>query len=194
MHQHQQQDARCKMQATTLASCKPRHQQAVSVTTRVSSNITSRATRPPVAVENGKKETVSMGTVGKIDSGESLGQRGSERAQVISQLKELVEEKNRFRTIMDGKRKEIEPLQQALAEVQKSVGEKDVIQDQVKLIGVDLDGANKDQQAIKGKVKTLETEKEGGGSPLTVECYLLEDELHAVLEKNVLLISYRDAH
>ncbi|GKA40883.1 proton pump-interactor 1-like protein [Tanacetum coccineum] len=188
-----------------------------------------------------------------------LRAKRTELAQVISQLKELVEEKNRFRTIMDGKTEEIEPLQQALgklqgpkndsrdnrnyicsseeelnaviksmqyriqhesitlneekqiireikqlegtrdkvianaamrAEVQKSVGEKDVIQDQVKLIGVDLDGANKDQQAIKGKVKTLETEKEAINSVIAT----LEDELHAVLEKNVLLISYRDAH
>ncbi|GKC38192.1 proton pump-interactor 1-like protein [Tanacetum coccineum] len=179
---------------------------------------------------------------------EKLRAKRTERAQVISQLKELVEEKNRFRTIMDGKRKEIEPLQQALgklrgpkndsrdnrnyicsseeelngviksmqyriqhesitlneekqiireikqlegtrdkvianaamrAEVQKSVGEKDVIQDQVKLIGVDLDGARKDQQAIKAKVKTLETEKEAINSVIAS----LEDELHAVVEK-----------
>ena len=41
----------------------------------------------------------------------------TERAKVISQLKEQVEEKNRFRSIMDGKRKEIEPLQQALGKL-----------------------------------------------------------------------------
>lgn len=179
---------------------------------------------------------------------EKLRAKRTERAQVIGQLKALVEEKNHFRTIMDGKRKEIEPLQQALgklrgptganrdnrsficsseeelndviksmqyriqhesitlneekqiireikqlegtrdkvianaamrAEVQKSVGEKDAIQDQVKLIGVDLDGVRKDQQAIKAKLKTLETEKEAINSVIAS----LEEELHAVVEK-----------
>ncbi|XP_071730135.1 proton pump-interactor 1-like [Rutidosis leptorrhynchoides] len=179
---------------------------------------------------------------------EKLRAKRTERAQVIGQLKALVEEKNHFRNIMDGKRKEIEPLQQALgklrgprdanrdkggyicsseaelndvikslqyriqhesntlteekqiireikqlegtrdkvianaamrAEVQKSVGEKDAIQDQVKSIGVDLDGARKDQQAIKAKVKTLEAEKEA----INVEIASLESELNMVIEK-----------
>ncbi|CAH1444536.1 unnamed protein product [Lactuca virosa] len=179
---------------------------------------------------------------------EKLRAKRTERAQVIGQLKALVEEKNQFRSIMDEKRKEIEPLQQALgklrgprdanrdnrsficsseaelneviksmqyriqhesitlteekqiireikqlegtrdkvianaamrAEVQKSVGEKDAIQDQVKLIGVDLDGVRKDQQAIKAKVKTLEAEKEAINGVIAS----LEEELHAVVEK-----------
>ncbi|KAL8209743.1 hypothetical protein R6Q57_006475 [Mikania cordata] len=179
---------------------------------------------------------------------EKLRAKRNERAQVIGQLKALVEEKNHFRTIMDGKRKEIEPLQQALgklrgpnnagrdsrgfiysseeelndviksmqyriqhesitlneekqiireikqlegtrdkvianaamrAEVQKSVGEKDAIQDQVKSIGVDLDGARKDQQAIKVKLKTLEVEKEAINSVIAS----LEEELRVVIEK-----------
>ncbi|XP_076943714.1 proton pump-interactor 1-like [Bidens hawaiensis] len=180
---------------------------------------------------------------------EKLRAKRNERAQVIGQLKALVEEKNHFRTIMDGKRKEIEPLQQALgklrgpnnanrdnkggyicsseeelndviksmqyriqhesitlneekqiireikqlegtrdkvianaamrAEVQKSVGEKDAIQDQVKSIGVDLDGARKDQNAIKAKLKTLEAEKEAINSVIAS----LEEELRVVIEK-----------
>ncbi|KAK1418073.1 hypothetical protein QVD17_27212 [Tagetes erecta] len=179
---------------------------------------------------------------------EKLRAKRNERALVIGQLKALVEEKNHFRTIMDGKRKEIEPLQQALgklrgpsnanrdnrgyicsseeelndviksmqyriqhesitlneekqiireikqlegtrdkvianaamrAEVQKSVGEKDAIQDQVKSIGVDLDGVRKDQQAIKAKLKTLEAEKEAINSVIAS----LEEELHVVIEK-----------
>ncbi|MFS7929334.1 putative proton pump-interactor [Helianthus anomalus] len=48
---------------------------------------------------------------------EKLRAKRNERAQVIGQLKALVEEKNHFRTIMDGKRKEIEPLQQALGKL-----------------------------------------------------------------------------
>ncbi|KAL4580334.1 hypothetical protein LXL04_016524 [Taraxacum kok-saghyz] len=179
---------------------------------------------------------------------EKLRAKRTERAQVIGQLKALVEEKNHFRSIMDDKRKEIEPLQQALgklrgprdanrdnrsficsseaelndviksmqyriqhesitlneekqiireikqlegtrdkvianaamrAEVQKSVGEKDAIQDQVKSIGVDLDGVRKDQQAIKTKVKTLEVEKEAINAVIAS----LDEELHMVDEK-----------
>ncbi|GJR78477.1 proton pump-interactor 1-like protein [Tanacetum coccineum] len=49
---------------------------------------------------------------------EKLRPKRTEQAQVISQLKELVEEKNRCMTIMDGKRKDIEPLQQALGKLQ----------------------------------------------------------------------------
>ncbi|KAI3758657.1 hypothetical protein L6452_06226 [Arctium lappa] len=48
---------------------------------------------------------------------ENLRAKRTERAQVIGQLKALVEEKNHFRTIMDDKRKEIEPLQQALGKL-----------------------------------------------------------------------------
>lgn len=179
---------------------------------------------------------------------EKLRTKRGERAQVISQLKALHEERKHFRSIMDDKRKEIEPLQQALgklrapsngnrdnrsfifsseeelndvikslqyriqhesinlneekqiireikqlegtrdkvianaairAEIQKSVGEKDSIQDQVKLIGVDLDGVRKDQEAIKSKVKTLEAEKEVIDNIISS----LEEELRLVTEK-----------
>lgn len=179
---------------------------------------------------------------------EKLRAQRSERAQVISQLKALGEERKHFRSIMDDKRKEIEPLQQALgklrapsngnrdnrsficsseeelndvikslqyriqhesinlteekkiireikqlegtrdkvianaairAEIQKSVGEKDSIQDQVKLIGVGLDGVRKDQEAIKAKVKTLEAEKEAIDNVINS----LEEELRLVTGK-----------
>ncbi|KAG0455932.1 hypothetical protein HPP92_023720 [Vanilla planifolia] len=42
------------------------------------------------------------------------------------------------------------------AKIQESFGEKDAIQDQVKLIGADLDGARKEQQAIRMKIQHLE--------------------------------------
>lgn len=44
---------------------------------------------------------------------------------------------------------------------------------------MDLDGARKDQQAIKAKVKTLETEKEAINTVIAS----LEEELHVVIEK-----------
>nr|XP_043628131.1 proton pump-interactor 1-like [Erigeron canadensis] len=179
---------------------------------------------------------------------EQLKAKRTERAQVISQLKALQEEKKQKRTILDGKRKEMEPYKLALdklkgtgnsnrdnksyicsseeelndniksmqyhiqhnsitlkeekqiikeiknleatrgqviakaamrAEVQKSVGEKDAIQDQVKLIGVDLDVARKDQQAVQAKVKTLEAEKEAINSVIDS----LDEEWRVVGEK-----------
>lgn len=44
---------------------------------------------------------------------------------------------------------------------------------------MDLDGARKDQQAIKAKVKTLETEKEAINTVIAS----LEEELHVAIEK-----------
>lgn len=49
----------------------------------------------------------------------------------------------------------------------------------LQLIGVDLDGARKDQQAIKAKVKTLEAAKEAINGVIAS----LEEELHMVVEK-----------
>lgn len=42
------------------------------------------------------------------------------------------------------------------ARIQDSLGEKEVIQDQVKLIGVYLDGVWKEQQVVKAKLKQLD--------------------------------------
>lgn len=157
---------------------------------------------------------------------EKLKVKRSDRAKVISQLKVLTAEDKQFRLIIDEKRKEMEPLQQALgklrgnnagrergsalcsseeeldkliqslnnriqhesislneekqiireinqlqgtrekvisnsamkAKIQESLGQKEVIQDQVKGMGVDLDGVRKEQQAVKVKIKPLEEE------------------------------------
>ncbi|CAK9138237.1 unnamed protein product [Ilex paraguariensis] len=179
---------------------------------------------------------------------EKLRAKRADRAQVIAQLKSLGVENKQFRMIMDEKRKEMEPLQQALgklrgnnnvgrergvsvcsseeelddlikswqyriqhesiplneekqilreikqlegtrekvianaamrAKIQDSLGEKEAIQDQVKLIGVDLDGVRKDHQVIKAKVKQLEEEKE----TIEKEINSLEEELKIVTQK-----------
>ncbi|CAA7407576.1 unnamed protein product [Spirodela intermedia] len=156
---------------------------------------------------------------------EALKKKRAERSQVISQLKPLTVEDRQFRTVIDGKRKEMEPLQVALgklrnannaergmgicsseeeldvlikslhyriqhesntlteekqllkdiknlegtrervianaamkAKLQDSLGPKEAIQDQVKLIGVDLDGVRKEKQAIRSRIKSLEDE------------------------------------
>ncbi|KAF8413867.1 hypothetical protein HHK36_001861 [Tetracentron sinense] len=156
---------------------------------------------------------------------EALKAKRSDRAQVISQLKPLTLEDKQFRMIVGEKRKEMEPLQQALGKlrnannasrergvglcssveelndliqslhyrmqhesntlveekqlirdikqlegtrekvianeamrtrIQDSMGQREAIQDQVKLIGVDLDGVRKDQESVRSKIKHLE--------------------------------------
>ncbi|XP_052178412.1 proton pump-interactor 1-like isoform X1 [Diospyros lotus] len=179
---------------------------------------------------------------------EKLRGKRSDRAQVIAQLRPLSAENKQFWTIVDEKRKEMEPLQQALgklrssntasrekgvslcsseeelnnlikslqyriqhesiplseekqilreikqfegtrekvianaamrAKIQDSLGEKEALQDQVKLIGVDLDGVRKEQQLVKAKIKQLTDEKEA----IEREIKSLEAELTAVSEK-----------
>ncbi|KAK6934252.1 hypothetical protein RJ641_034407, partial [Dillenia turbinata] len=179
---------------------------------------------------------------------ESLKAKRSDRAQVIAQLKALGVENKQFRAIVDEKRKEMEPLQQALgklrstnsnrgekgyaicsseeelneliqslhyriqhesiplseekklikeikqlegtrekvianaamrAQIQESMGQKEAIQDQVKLIGVDLDGVRKDQQVVRGKIKQLEEELKG----IDGQIEALQEELTAVTQK-----------
>ncbi|XP_074357671.1 proton pump-interactor 1-like [Apium graveolens] len=51
---------------------------------------------------------------------EKLRAKRADRAQVISQLKAFVDENKQFRQIIDEKRKEIEPLHQALGQLRKS--------------------------------------------------------------------------
>ncbi|KAK3028415.1 hypothetical protein RJ639_039625 [Escallonia herrerae] len=177
---------------------------------------------------------------------EKLKAKRADRAQVIDQLRSLTAENKQFRMMMDEKRKEMEPLQQALgklrggnnrergfgicsseeelnylikslqyriqhesiplteekqilreikqlegtrdkvianaavrAKIQDSLGEKETIQDQVKLIGGDLDGVRKDQQVVKAKIKQLDDEKEG----IEKEINVFQEELAAVIEK-----------
>ncbi|XP_073126701.1 proton pump-interactor 1 isoform X1 [Henckelia pumila] len=178
---------------------------------------------------------------------EKLKAKRGDRANIIAQLRSLGVENKQFRTFMDEKKKEMEPLQQALgklrgpagsrerayaicsseeelndliksfqyriqheiiplteekrilreikqlegtrekvianaaerARIQDSLGEKEAIQDQVKLIGVDLDGVRKEKQVINARLKQLEDEK------LAVEkaIKVLEEELTALTEK-----------
>ncbi|XP_057797394.1 proton pump-interactor 1-like isoform X1 [Salvia miltiorrhiza] len=179
---------------------------------------------------------------------EKLKTKRAERAEIRTQIHSLSVENKQFRSVLDEKRKEMEPLQQALgklrgsssardnrgagvcssevelndvikslqyriqhesiplkeekqilreikllegtrekvianaaerARIQDSLGEKDAIQDQVKLIGVDLDGVRKEKQMVFAKIKQLDEEK------LIVEKEIsaLEEELTAVTEK-----------
>lgn len=158
---------------------------------------------------------------------DAIKAKRSERAQIISQLKPLTTEDKRYRSVIDDRRKEITPLNQALgklrtnstnrgergvvicsseeelndyiqslnyriqhesntlveekqmlreikqleatrervianaaekAKIQESMGQKEAIQDQVKLLGLDLDGVRKDQQTNRAKISHLEDE------------------------------------
>lgn len=178
---------------------------------------------------------------------EKIRAKRADRSQIIAQIRSLSVENKQFRTIMDEKRKEMEPLQQALgklrgtsggrdrgsgvcsseeelndiikslqyriqhesiplseekqilreikqlegtrekvianaaerARIQDSLGEKEVIQGQVKLIGNDLDGVRKEKQVIHAKLKQLDEEK----LALEKEISVLEGELTAITEK-----------
>ncbi|CAI9088672.1 OLC1v1023074C1 [Oldenlandia corymbosa var. corymbosa] len=156
---------------------------------------------------------------------EKLRNLKADRAQKISLLKALNEENKQYRSLIDEKKKEREPLQQALgqlhggkergsgicssveeldyrikslqyrmqhesiplteekqilreikqlegtrekvvanaamrAKIQESMGEKEALEDQMKLIRVDMDGVRKDQQVVFAKRKQLEEEKD----------------------------------
>ncbi|PKU65723.1 proton pump-interactor 1 [Dendrobium catenatum] len=197
-------------------------------------------------IEHADRE-VQRKTQARIQITEALREKRSEKADLISQLKPLQEEERQFRAVMDGKRKEMEPLQTALGKlrgaknvatekgvglcsseeelnetihslqyciqhesntlamekqllkeikqleasrekvianaalrtkIQESFGQKDAIQDQVKLIGADLDGARKEQQAVRAKIQHLEEKLNG----VRAELDSLQSELVAINE------------
>uniref|UniRef100_A0A2C9UE37 Proton pump-interactor 1 n=1 Tax=Manihot esculenta TaxID=3983 RepID=A0A2C9UE37_MANES len=176
---------------------------------------------------------------------EELKAKRSERAELLDQVKALRNENVQYQTIFNEKRKEIEPLQQALgklrntnsagrgaicsseeelndliyslkyriqhesiplteekqilreikqlegtrdkvianaamrAKIQDSLGQKEAIQDQVKLMGVDLDGVRKEQQAVWGRINQIRDKVSG----LDAEIKSLQDDLTAVMQK-----------
>ncbi|XP_057959054.1 proton pump-interactor 1-like isoform X1 [Malania oleifera] len=179
---------------------------------------------------------------------EGLKAKRSDRAQVISQLKSLTAEDKQYRMAMDEKRKDMEPLQQALgklrnannagrekgfglcsseeeldeliqslnhriqhesislneekqiireinqlqgtrekvianaamrAKIQESLGQKEAIQDQVKLMVGDLDGVRKEQHVVRAKVKKLEEELKAIDNDINS----LQEELSIVSQK-----------
>lgn len=173
------------------------------------------------------------------------GKRG-ERAELITQMKALRDDNRQFKSIVDEKIKEIEPLNQALgklrnannagrngglcsseeelnaviqslqyhiqhesiplseekqilreikqlegtrekvianaamrAKLQDSMVHKEALQDQVKIIGGDLDGVRKEQQAVRAKIKQLDDALKAIDNDIKT----LQDELTSVTEK-----------
>ncbi|KAG6755284.1 hypothetical protein POTOM_041103 [Populus tomentosa] len=169
----------------------------------------------------------------------------SKRAELINQVRALKNEGRQYKSIFDEKKKEMEPLQQALGKlrntnnagrvgicsseeelndliyslqyrmqhesiplteekqilreikqlegtrekvianaamrtkIQDSLGQKEAIQDQVKLMGVDLDGVRKERQALWEKLDGLEAKVQA----LDAEIKTLQEELEAVIQK-----------
>eukprot|EP00257_Ricinus_communis_P028257 XP_025015671.1 proton pump-interactor 1 isoform X2 [Ricinus communis] len=175
---------------------------------------------------------------------EELKAKRSERKEIAEQLRTLRNENDQYKTIFDEKRKEMEPLQQALgklrtnnaargglcsseeelndiihslqfhmqhesislteekkilreikqlegtrekviansamrAKIQDSMGQKEAIQDQVKLMGVDLDGVRKEQQSVWARITQLREKVK----TLDAEINSLQDELTEVTER-----------
>lgn len=177
---------------------------------------------------------------------EELKAKRSMRGELMEQLKTLRNENDQYQTIVKEKRKEIEPLQQALgklrtdnaggrggglcsseeelndlinslrycmehesiplteekkllreikqlegtrekvianaamrAKIQDSLGQKEAIQDQVKLMGVDLVGVRKEKQAVGSRIGQLKEKVKA----LDAEIKSLQDDLEAVTVK-----------
>uniref|UniRef100_A0A7N0SXU9 Proton pump-interactor 1 n=1 Tax=Kalanchoe fedtschenkoi TaxID=63787 RepID=A0A7N0SXU9_KALFE len=193
------------------------------------------------------EKDVEKKTQARFQITEKIRAKKTDRAEIISQLKALGVEDKQYWAIIDEKRKEMAPLQQALgqlrnpngarggergglcsseqelddlirslnyrmqhesiplseekqilkeikaleqtrpqvvanaakrAEIQGSMGQKETIQGQVKLIGGDLDGVRKEKQVIREKIKELEKQL----NDLNQEINKLETERQTVSE------------
>ena len=93
----------------------------------------------------------------------------------------LTEEKNILREMkqLEGTREKVIANAAVRAKIQDSLGQKEDIQDQVKLMGVDLDGVRKERQALWEKLDGVE----GKVKALDADIKVLQDELEAVIQK-----------
>ncbi|KAL0282659.1 UNVERIFIED_CONTAM: Proton pump-interactor 1 [Sesamum angustifolium] len=92
----------------------------------------------------------------------------SEEKQILREIKQL-----------EGTREKVIAIAAERARIQDSLGEKQAIQDQVKLMGVDLDGVRKEKQVVSSKIKQLDEGKVAAEKDIKV----LEKELEAVTQK-----------
>lgn len=93
----------------------------------------------------------------------------------------LDEEKQLLREIkqLEGTRGKVIANSAMRAKIQDSVGQKEAIQDQVKLIGADIDGVRKERQAIRTRIKQLEDELK----VIDADLSSLQEDLASVNEK-----------
>ncbi|KAF3442902.1 hypothetical protein FNV43_RR16820 [Rhamnella rubrinervis] len=185
-------------------------------------------------------------TQARLKITDALKAKRSDRSELISQIKALKDDNRQFKSIVDEKFKEMEPLQQVLgklrsannasragglcsseeelnsfiyslnyriqhesiplteekqllreikqlegtrekvianaatrAKLQDTMLQKEALQDQVKLIGGDLDGVKKEQNAVRAKIKLLDDAVKA----IDKDIAALQDELTAVTEK-----------
>ncbi|XP_060209333.1 proton pump-interactor 1-like isoform X1 [Lycium barbarum] len=93
----------------------------------------------------------------------------------------LTEEKKILREIkrLEGTRGEVRENMAMRAQIQDSMGEKETIQKQVKLISGNLDGVRKEQQAVKAKLKVLDDQLDANTSQIKS----LDEELKELTKK-----------
>lgn len=93
----------------------------------------------------------------------------------------LTEEKQLLREIkqLEGTREKVIANAAMRTKLQDTIGQKDAIQDQVKLIGGDLDGVKKERQAIRSKIKQIDDVLK----TIDTDIQSLQDELTAITQK-----------
>ena len=93
----------------------------------------------------------------------------------------LTEEKQILREIkqLEGTREKVIANAAMRTKLQDTMGKKDAIQDQVKLIGGDLDGVKKERQAIRSKIKQIDDVLK----TIDADIQSLQEELQAVTQK-----------
>lgn len=93
----------------------------------------------------------------------------------------LNEEKQILREIkqLEGTREDVKKVAAARAQIHETMGEKESIQNQVKLMSVGLDGVRKGQQEVKAKLKLIDDQIDA----ISKQINILDDELKEVVEK-----------
>lgn len=105
----------------------------------------------------------------------SLKYRIQHESITLNEEKQILREIKQF----EGTRDKVITHAAERAKIQESLGEKESIQSQVKLIGVDLDGVRKEQQVLSAKLKEIDDELDAMKKEITS----LEDDLTALTQQ-----------
>ncbi|CAN6443620.1 unnamed protein product [Victoria cruziana] len=120
--------------------------------------------------------------VGLCSSEEELNERiQSLQYRIQHESNTLAEEKQLLKEIkqLEGTREKVIAHVAMQAKIQDSFGQKEVIQDHVKLIGGDMDEVRKEQQAVDGKIKRHEEDLKA----IDKEINSLQEELNTATER-----------
>ncbi|CAJ1957137.1 unnamed protein product [Sphenostylis stenocarpa] len=128
------------------------------------------------------RNTNNAGRVGLCSSEEELNSViYSLQYRIQHESIPLTEEKQLLREIkqLEGTRDKVIANAAMRAKLQESMGQKEAIQDQVKLIGGDLDGVKKEREAIRSKIKQIDDALKA----IDKDIQSLQEELTAVSQK-----------